>query len=304
MEVVPFGGWQRCARITSGDIEAIVTLEVGPRILRFGRIGGENELAVYDRHAGLTGGDSYRSYGGHRLWVAPEHVETTYEPDNHGVETWEDGETVHFQAPIGPVGIQKSLAIRPIEGMNGIHIVHRLTNTTAEPVELALWTVTVMAPGGECLIPQAGPRPHTEALLPARPVVLWHYTDMQDPRWTWGTRVIRLRQTETGDSQKFGALVQQGIAVYANHNNVFIKRFPCVEGANYPDFGCNFEAFTRTDMLELEALSPLVTLAPGEHIELPESWYLEVDALPPSDDTEAGEFLEELASSHPLRGEH
>jgi hypothetical protein len=44
------------------------------------------------------------------------------------------------------------------------------------------------------------------------------------------------------------------------------------EGATYPDFGCNFETFSNAHMLEIESLSPLRTLAPGESVGHTESW--------------------------------
>ncbi|MBL8087925.1 MAG: hypothetical protein JNM85_07645 [Chthonomonas sp.] len=300
MEIIPYGGWSRCARLVSGDVDAVVTLEVGPRVIRFGRVGGPNEFVEYERHRGMTGGDQYRSYGGHRLWVAPERASVTYEPDNEPVEILEEDGWTSFRAPVGPVGIQKTLSIRPIDSLDGFTIRHALLNSTCESVKLAPWGVTVMAPGGECIFPQAPPRPHTEALLPARPLVMWHYTKMQDPRWTWGDRVVRLRHNIEGDNQKVGACVSQGYAAYANNENLFLKRFAYHDDANYPDFGSNFETFTRTDMLEIESLGGLVTLAPGESTVHWESWYLIPDVVPPRDDSECYEWLEELVSSHGL----
>ena len=44
--------------------------------------------------------------------------------------------------------------------------------------------------------------------------------------------------------------------------------------AKYPDFGSNFEIFANDNFLELETLSPLLTVAPGDSIEHVEEWYL------------------------------
>lgn len=86
----------------------------------------------------------------------------------------------------------------------------------------------------------------------------------------------------------------------ANHGNLFLKRFPYHENADYPDFGCNFETFTRQDMLEVESLGPLVTLAGGDSVHHPETWYLVPDARIPEDDDSCGAWLADLASSRPL----
>ena len=61
---------------------------------------------------------------------------------------------------------------------------------------------------------------------------------------------------------------------YLKRNAFFIKTFDYDEGATYPDFGCNFETFTNAQMLEVETLSPLRTLAPGESLSHSETWHL------------------------------
>jgi hypothetical protein len=68
-----------------------------------------------------------------------------------------------------------------------------------------------------------------------------------------------------------------------------------VAGAVYPDNGCAFETFTNGHMCELETLSPLVKLAPGESIQHVEHWTL-FDGLkePATDDAFAA--LSEAAS--------
>lgn len=297
MEIMAYGGWDRCARFVAGELELIVTLEVGPRIIQFGRIGGPNELVEYAKDMGSTGGSEYRSYGGHRLWVAPEDPILTYEPDNDPVATDETPGGVIFTKRAGALGIERAIWVRIEEGR--VLLEHRVTNFSESPRTIAPWCLTVMAPGGVCLFPQPEFRQHSEALLPAAPLVLWHYTRMADPRWTWGSRVVRLAQDPAQGPQKVGAAVRAGYAAYSNHGNLFIKRFPYLPGADYPDYGCNFETFTRQDMLEVESLGPLVTLGGGESVMHPETWYLVPGVSVPSDDEACGDWLHGLASERP-----
>lgn len=294
---MPYGGWRRCARLVGDGVEAIVTLEVGPRIIRFGREQGKNLLVEYPHQLGLTGGAEYRSYGGHRLWVAPEDPEVTYEADNEPVEAEERDGWSWFWAAAGKSGIRRGIGL----GFQGpaLRVRHVVENQGLAPRELAPWALTVMAPGGECAFPQPEHRPHPEALLPARPLVLWPYTDMADPRWTWGRRAVRLRHDAGGGPQKVGAHVEQGLAAYALSGEVFVKRFTHNPDAAYPDFGCNFETFTRHDMLEVESLGPLCRLAPGESVEHLETWYLHRGSLPTEDD-ELGEMLDRIAAECPM----
>lgn len=299
MEIVPFAGWARNARITCGDQELIVTLEVGPRILSYGFTGGPNLMAVHSATAGQTGGDRFVSYGGHRLWIAPEMEPRTFTPDNEPVAPATDGEWFVFTGSPDQFHIQREMRIRPDTGRSCFVLEHRIYNHGAYPVDLAPWTPTQFATGGECIFPMPAFIPHSERVLPARPMVLWHYTDLSDERYTWGSRVSRLKWMDRPPT-KVGMLVDQGYVAFAHSGNLHLRRFECLEGAAYPDFGCNFETFTRTDMLEVETLGPMQAVAPGSFATHQETWYLLKDHVPPEDDGACGDWLAELASTRPL----
>lgn len=300
MEILPYGGWQRCARIQAGSTEAIVTLEVGPRIIRYGFPGGPNELVEYPNEMGKTGGDEYRSYGGHRLWIAPEEFPKTMTPENGPVEAFEEDGWFIFRSPVEKWFVQKEIRIKP-EG-EALRIEHRIYNRGVYALTLAPWVLTVMAAGGVCIFPQPEFVSHNEKVLPARPVVLWNYTDMSDPRWTWGKRLVRLAQHADKGSQKAGTFIDQGWAAYANHGNLFFKRFSVTPGATYPDYGCNFETYTREDMLEVESLSPLQSVEPGAYAVHTETWYLGSNVALPAEDGACADLLEGFAASRPLIG--
>src|SRR3954467_5552628 len=82
MEKISFMGLEDCLQLTNGILELIATTSVGPRILclRFG--GGENIFAELPQAAVQTELGTWKPYGGHRLWAAPEEMPTTYYPDN------------------------------------------------------------------------------------------------------------------------------------------------------------------------------------------------------------------------------
>lgn len=298
MEIVAWGGWSRCARLVSGSTEAIVTLEVGPRIVRYGFIDGMNILRENQAEMGLVGGDEYRSYGGHRLWVAPEDKERTYVPENGDVSATEHGAQITFQIPPDRFGLQRDISVEPTAG-NGFRVNHRIVNVSPEAIIFAPWSLTVMAPGGECIFPQEAFESHNDNFLPVRPLVLWGYTDMSDRRWTWGKHVVRLRHEDAGP-QKVGACVTDGIAVYFNQGILFLKRFEFRLGVVYPDMGCNFETFTRHDMLEVESLGELRSVPPGQDSTLKETWYLLEGEVPPVDNSACYAWLMDLAQRYPL----
>ncbi len=304
MNVLPFAGFERNLRLDSGPVALVATLEVGPRVLFLGpaeRIEerGANLLAVYGDEEGLKDG-AYHSFGGHRLWVSPEDKVTTYAPESDAPDYRAEGDVHVFERGANAHGVAKRLEIRA-DGRGGFDLRHTITNRGAEPQTVAPWAITVVAPGGECLFPQAEHVPHTERLLPVRPLVLWGYARMADPRFGWGDEVVRLRHDKSRGPLKIGALVAQGIAAYARGGHTFVKRFGYEEGATYPDFGCNFETFTREDMLEVESLAPLRPLAPGESSVLHETWALLLDETPPREDAACGAWFRETAARYPLR---
>ena len=285
-EIVPYGGWQKVLRLANKQTELLLTTEVGPRIIRFGFTGGPNEFAEYPDQMGKTGGSEYRSYGGHRFWIAPEHSGRTNHPDN-GVVGWkEERGEVTLIAPVETgTQLQKHVRVQLDADRNHARITHRVTNRGKQIVQLAPWGISVMAPGGYAIIPQERYIPHAERVLPVRPMTLWGYTEMADPRWTWGNRYIQLRQDRSSASvQKFGMFVSQGWAAYANGDRLFLKRFPCDANAGYPDFGCNAEFFSNQRMLEVESLGPLTALKPGESVSHQEDWYLFRDVHPGTTD--------------------
>lgn len=277
LEKTEYGGWPNCILLSNGKAELVVTTDVGPRIIRFGFPGKTNLLKEYPDQLGKTGGDEWRIYGGHRLWHAPEAMPRTYSPDNGPVKHEWNGETLRLTQPTEPsTGIQKQLEITMDADEAQATILHRLINRNAWEVTLAPWALTVMTPGGRLVIPQEPYIPHANKLLPARPMVLWHYTDMADARWTWGAKYIQLRQDASAkDPEKVGVFNAQGWLAYTLDDNVFIKRFTPKPGLPHPDMGCNAETYTNADMLEAETVGPLTALKPdGGAVEHVERWYL------------------------------
>jgi hypothetical protein len=276
MEEMAYKGWANCRRLANRSVELIITGDVGPRIIRFGFVGGENEFREYPQMLGRTGDKEWLIYGGHRLWHAPEDVPRSYVPDNGPVSVEDQGEFVRVVQPVeAGTGIQKELDVTLSAKEAHVKVTHRLRNTGAWPVELAAWALSVMEQGGRAVIPLPPRGSNTAKMLPTSLLSLWAYTDMSDPRWTWGEKYIMLRQDPKAKKpQKAGTTAPDGWAAYARGGHLFLKKFAYREGAGYPDFGCSVETFTNADMLELETLGPMTTLAPGATVEHVEDWFL------------------------------
>ncbi len=279
MEKVEYFNQPNCLKLSNGTVEVIVTTDIGPRIIRYGFVGGENILAELPDDVVETEFGEWKPWGGHRLWHAPEAMPRSYEPDNSPIEHEPVGENgVRLIQPVEPhTGIQKEMTVSLDADGTGVTVEHKLTNRNVWTVDLAPWALTIMngEGGGTVILPQEPYRPHSECLLPARPMVLWHYTNLADPRWALGPKFVRLSVDAALDEpQKVGIADKQGWAAYARNDLLFLKRFDYEDDMTYPDGGCNCETFTKGSFVEVETVGPVHLLDPGEAAEHVERWEL------------------------------
>ncbi|MCX6597137.1 MAG: hypothetical protein NTV70_12310 [Acidobacteria bacterium] len=276
VENIAFRGWPNCWRVANDAVEIIATADVGPRIISLRLTGGDNLLFVREEFAGLTGGAEWRNYGGHRLWHAPEDIVRTREPDNAPVKVQPVSRGFTLIAPVEPqsrIGREITVELHPTEAKATVS--HRLINHGLWPVELAPWALSVMAPGGFaiCPMPKAC---HPDRLLPNRALALWPYSDLTDGRYLLGKDYVLLRhdggRPEASERAKIGVMANDGWTAYALGDALFVKRFPVIEGARYPDYQSTVELFTNNRFLELETLGPLQLVAPGAMVEHVEQW--------------------------------
>lgn len=278
-EKVSYPGAPNCIRMRNAAAELILTTDYGPRILRYAPAGSAEEDNLFATIPGpnvLTPLGDWYIRGGHRLWHAPEARPRTYEPDNAPVQAKIEGSSVHLIQPIEKEShLQKEMTVTLDPNSTHVTVEHRLTNRGLFAVEISCWALTAMNRSGLAILPQEPYRTHDEELLPVRPLVLWSYTNMTDPRWTWGKTLFTLRQDPAiKEDQKIGVANRQGWCAYHRNGTLFLKRFAFDRERNYPDMGCNNEIYTNDLFLELETLGPLEKVAPGQSISHVEHWWL------------------------------
>jgi hypothetical protein len=294
-ELIAFRGWPNALRLANGTVELIVTLDVGPRILSYTRLGGVNPLNIYEDQAGGRGEAQWKNRGGHRLWLAPEAPGFSNFPDNQPV-AWEKlGETgVRLIPPPEPAtGFQKQIDLMLAATGARVTVIHRISRIAPDACVAAPWALSVMAAGGTAILPQPPFGEHPRDLLPNRRLVVWPYTDLSDPRYRFGRKYFTLRQDSTGQPTKIGLASSIGWAAYLLQRTLFIKRFSRLAGAEYPDDGCNLEVFSNGRMLELETLGPLQRFEHGRTAELAEDWDLRTDLpeIDPNDEDALADYF-------------
>jgi hypothetical protein len=270
-------GWPNCLRLSNSEIELIIATDIGLRILFFGFDGGRNIFYLSPEDQGKQEGDLWRNYGGHRLTHAPEAFPRSYCPDNDSVTYSFEEQILKITQPREELtGIVKEMEISLSAHDNQLRVLHRLINRNLWSVKLSAWAISVLAPGGRAIIPQEPYGAGTDFLLPARSMAVWSYTDMQDPRWIWGTKYIQVKQDELLSSeQKIGVLNRQGWTAYGLEGDILIKLFEFDPAAEYPDYGSNHEIYLNGRFLEMETLGPLVNIPPGGKTEHTEYWRLQ-----------------------------
>ncbi len=285
---IQYKNYGRCLEISNGTIRIVVTIDFGPRIICYSFIGGENILfedtkreffeTNPDMEKVYGKGAVWEIYGGHRLWISPETMPRTYYPDNDPVsyELTENGAI--FTPPVQKwTNYGYAIRVSVSEDTTDVTVEHGVTNHGALDIDLSLWPITVLAPGGTEVVPQ----PTRKTVYnPQTIMAFWDYAKMTDSRLKWLEKYIILKQDKDGDDKmKFGINSEHGFAMYFNHDDLFVKRFEVNPDGCYPDGGMSFETYTNALFLEMESLGELQTVAPDETVWHTEKWSLYKEEL-------------------------
>jgi hypothetical protein len=270
-----YAGWPNCYKLTNGEVELIVTTDIGPRVIRYGFVGGQNVFKEFKEQLGKTGEKAWQARGGHRLWIAPEAVPESYALDNGAVKADVKGDTITLTSAVeAETSLEKQISVQ-LESNGHVVVTHRLRNKGSKARELAPWALTMMAQGGTGITGFPPRSKHMEVLTPTNPLVMWGFTSFNDPRWTFTQKYLMLRQDPKATTpQKVALFNPETFGAYLLGSDLFVKRYTPIKGGRFPDMGSSFETFTNADFLELETVGPLVNLAPGGSTEHVERWSL------------------------------
>ena len=268
-----------CVSFEANDIKLLVTIELGPRIIFYGKDnknilfedlqdttskGGE----FFDKN--LSGKGIWHLYGGHRLWKSPEYMDTYY-PDNSKVkvEYLKDG-SVCFTSDVEiTTGLQKSIIIK-MANDGSLEVTQIMKNASKETIkDISAWGLTVLANGAKA---EFNLSKEDTGFLPNRNIVLWSYTDVNDERLTISNDKVLVEQKDIVQPIKIGLYTENEVKAEVNGQLFSIRTDKKV--GTYPDFYCNYECYTNNYILEIETLSPLKTIAPNEEIVHKEYWAL------------------------------
>jgi len=276
VEKTAYKGWKNCYRVSNGEVELIVTGDVGPRIIRFGFVGGQNLFKEFADQMGKAGEEKFQLRGGDRVWKAPEDPVATWAPDNVPVEITPTAAGLVARAPIEPLtNLQKEIEISMSPSGTSVTVSHRITNHSLFALEFAPWVLTMMAPGGTEITGFPPRGTHPANLEATNPLVMWAYTNLADKRLIFTKKYLLLRQDPVvSEAQKVGLFNRDTWAAYLLNGEAFVKRASADPAKPYTDFGCSFETFTNNEFLEIETLGPITKVEPSRTVEQVEHWSL------------------------------
>ncbi len=283
-EIESYKSYGRVLSISNGTVKAYVTVDLGPRIIYYGFVDGQNIMQSCREDFGnktdkeftdfFGRGKAWENFGGHRIWISPEAYPDTYYPDCDKVnyEITENGAIFTPKAEIEN-GVAKSLEIKLDDDDTNMQVIMRVKNISGEDKKYAIWGLTVSEKGGTVIVPM---NTNDTGLLSNRIISVWPYTDMSDKRIYWGKKYVTLAQDVNAEKPiKLGFDLNCGTVYYCLNDDVFCKKYDTNHPKGiYPDNGVSFETYTCNIFTEVESLGELKTVKSGETTTHIESWSL------------------------------
>lgn len=268
---------EKILEITNDNYIIEIPLDYGIRIRTFKKIDGANMLSDDVEIERFVGDEKWKIRGGHRIWHTPEEFPRTYQPDNDSVEyTVSDNEISILQKTNDVTYLQKELVIS-FNNNNEVILNHKLYNNGMWPIKTAVWALTIMAKGGEAIIPLSKTK---KEFLPSHFIALWPYSNFNDQRLVFKDEYYTVKHLDSLKMPfKIGSYNTEGWAKYVLGNEIFTKKFTFESTGTYPDNNCTCEVYTNDKILELETLSPIQRILPKEKIEHVEKWKIEWNHL-------------------------
>ncbi|HEX4140791.1 MAG TPA: hypothetical protein VHY09_10625, partial [Candidatus Methylacidiphilales bacterium] len=142
IQEIPYAGWKRNLRLQGPTTELIITLDVGPRIIRYAFPGDKNVFVEMPEQLGGAGEKEWQIRGGHRFWSAPEGAHS-YALDNDPVTYKKISDTAAeiIQPADKAHGFQKTMRVELLaDGV--VKITHALTNATSRMLPISPWVLS------------------------------------------------------------------------------------------------------------------------------------------------------------------
>ncbi|HXY40524.1 MAG TPA: hypothetical protein VEQ10_12690 [Vicinamibacteria bacterium] len=289
---IDYHGWGGSLELRNDAVRVVVVPAIG-RVMHLGLTDEPNLLWENAALAGRTlpgtplvenGRPVWANFGGDRVWPTEE----SWFPRLNGAprppDPWIDG--LAFEAKPLHGGVRLEGQVSPLCGARLVRTIRLSPSGTRvsmcdrlekvqlarrrdlEPVPLTVWGLTQIRPPEESLVSLASPSRYPARFLPFR----WDDLPGNDPASHFSVSGnVGVFLTDPKLPQKVGADAPRWVAAIVD-STVLARVFRYQAGLEYPDGGTSATIFTAPDLAELETLSPLARLRPGESLEHRVDW--------------------------------
>lgn len=276
---IDYHGWAGAYRLSNQAVELVFVPQIG-RIMRYGYIGGKNVLWENPKLAGKTTDFSrpvtdWNNYGGDKLWPAPQ-AKWGWPPDpllessEQAVQILPGNRLLVTSQPSKTYGLRfiREIAFNPTG--TGVTLRNVMVATGQNPVTWSVWEVTQVDDPAGAYLPL-----HRSARFP-QGYIAFSGNKPEAGHVTIQAGKIRFRR-QSARGAKIGAAAPAGW-IRADWPGLQVEVSASYEaGQDYPDGGCAQEIWSNGDpdrYMEMELLSPIHTLKPGERYAFTTRWRL------------------------------
>jgi hypothetical protein len=279
---ITYHGWQNAVHMSNGTVELVFVPQIG-RIMRYAYGDGPNLLWENPELFGKTTDlknttQDWQNYGGDKLWPAPQNrwgwpPDATLDSGLHTVQVQrvQQNRRLLVSGPPSPkqgIRFTREIALEPTG--TGVTITNTLINTSDKEVNWSVWEVTQVDS------PDIARMPLHKTGHFMKGYYVFKDADPKPERLRIEENEVLLER-DTKSSSKIGGDSPAGWLAAEKAGIRFEVSARVEPNRDYPDDGCALEIYTNPDpnkYIELELLSPIVTIAPGKSHAFVTRWKL------------------------------
>lgn len=275
-----------CVQLSTSDIQVIVTIDYGPRIVSVTTPFSSN-MIYFQKDK------EYNRCHGHKMCLIAERANGGFYFDNSPVmySQLDDG-VKFFQTVSSPMALEVSMDIVPEK--NGLMVVHSVLNKSKAAIKFSIQTETPFDNNGFIFFPQSNINENDK---PSRIMTFWYNSRWNDERLYIGNQYI----TVSGNSNialkfKLGCNNTAGWSGYLNNHNSFIKRYIHNRTSLYPNCQCSTYITANDEHLSIQTSSPFYRVEPNEIARLVENWIFPISeySCTPINEIELDNFINSI----------
>ncbi len=296
---VQYHGWP-ALRMANGLVTVVAVPDIGGRIMEY-KLNGHPFLWSNPDEYGKSypapkteSERAWHNFGGYKVWPAPQ-SEWKGPPDPVGSSLdggkW-TGEIVQRAGQVGEIklvspadsavtGLQITRVVRLFAGGTRVEVSETFSNVSERDIRWSVWDVT-QVPGA--LKDGSAGDEESRIYFPINPQSKFEGGFQKlvadtagDSQWAVDKEHGLVKVSYRHQTGKIGADSAAGWIAHVDeiHNLAYIKRFPVEKLGEYPDQGSTVEVYTNggAPYMEVEVLSPVVALKPGQEQTVVRNWY-------------------------------